>query len=108
MTQLVHESAGLLLHSADIGIREAVTIDISSPDVPTSQRDLEIVAGQLAAAGAGAGRHLLVRKQAIVMAEAPRVIEVRGLDRIEIADTGAPGETESGNVERILVRDGVG
>ena len=54
MPQLVHESTGLLLHRADIGIRESVTIHISRPDVPTSQRDLEIVAGQLAAAGAGA------------------------------------------------------
>ena len=86
VSQLMHERARLLLHRSDVRIGQAVAVDIARADVPPSQRNLEIIAGQLAAAGAGARRDLLMREDAVVMREAPLVVEICGFHCIEIAD----------------------
>jgi len=111
VSQFVHEGTRLLLDSAHVIVWKAITVHITLPYIPPAESHLEVVTREFRTAGTGGGAELLMGPQRVVVCESPWIVRAEigrvGLDRVEAADAGSARETKVGDVEIVLVLDGV-
>src|SRR5207244_3244765 len=73
MPKFMHQGAGLLLHGPDIGIRQTVSVQIPTADIPASQGDLKVISAKLSTARTRRGADLLMGEESIMEGEPPGI-----------------------------------